>query len=285
MRKLLPLFTITLLSVCTACGHLGQNATATWMTIMRRLGLTTSQATLVDLSQYEIARIGAETKNVQGIYFSDFVEINNPNHIRTAGMFRHTADTLLGDKMMPLSHFNRFYGIEDGRIKAGRLDQFADSTIVLPVRNRDCGYISRIELRRNPKSHGWLYVRNPFRALRYRFPLVSYYPPGTEIVMYGTDGDVVEDSTVFAALNGKIFLVDSLGNAVFINNLPGYDDFMLEQLNAVLAKHPMGTVLVDNGRYAKFMLSRANYHKYAVQDLYRPDSCLFVVGSLVKVAR
>ena len=271
---------IAALVACTACGHLGQNATAVWMTVMRHMGLTTSPVALVDMTEYEIVRVGPETEGVRGIYFSDFVEKENSNHIRPAAGFRHTADTLLGDKRMPLSHFSRFYGIEDGRIKAGPLELFADSTVVLPVRNKDYGYISRIELGRRPDNHGWIMVRNPFRALKNGLPLISYYPPDTEVIVYDTDGKPMYEPTVHAALNGKVFLADSLGNAVFINNLPGYDEFVLEELNSLLDKHPMGSVIIDNGRYSGFRLSEADYKEYVVQDLYRPDSCLFVVGSL-----
>jgi len=269
------------LASCTAAGHLGQNISAAWMTLMRHLGLTASPVALVDMTEYEIARIGPGTQNLHGIYFSDFVESKNSNHIRPAAHFRHTSDTLLGDKMMPLSHFSRFYGVENGRIKAGRLDQFADSTTVLPVRNKDCGYISRIELRRDAGQRGWFIVRNPFEAIKYQLPLVSYYPPDTGIELYGTDGELMYDPTVTAAMSGKVFLADSLGNAVFINNLPGFDETMLQQLDELLAEHPMGTVLIDNGRYSSFSLSRASYSEYLRQDLFRPDSCLFVVGSLL----
>ena len=270
----------TPLVALSACSHLGQNATAAWMTLMRRLGLTASPVTLVDLTEYRIARIGPETENVQGIYFSDFVEIENSNHIRQAGRFRHTQDTLLGDKMMPLSHFSRFYGIENGRIKSGRLDQFSDSTVVLPVRNKDFGYISKIEFGRKDGNRGWILVRNPFRALKHSLPLISYYPPDTEVKVYDVDGNIMDEPTVRDAVTGKIFLADSLGNAVFINNLPGYDELMLERLNAILEKHPMGPVIIDNGRYSRYSLSKAVYLEYVFQDLYRPDSCLFVVGSL-----
>lgn len=285
-RKNLPpalalLAAAALLASCTAFGHLGQNVSAAWMTLMRHLGLNASPVALVDMTAYEIVRVGPETENLRGIYFSDFVESKNSNHIRPAAHFRHTADTLLGDKMMPLAHFSRFYGVENGRIKAGRLDQFADSTVVLPVRNKDCGYISRIELRRDAGQRGWFIVRNPFEAIKYHLPLVSYYPPDTGIELYGTDGELMLDPTVTAAMSGKVFLADSLGNAVFINNLPSFDEPLLRQLDELLARHPMGTVLIDNGRYSRFALSRASYGEYLRQDLFRPDSCLFVVGSLL----
>ena len=275
---------VLVLCSCTPLDHLGQNLTAGWTTLVRRLGLTASPVALVDLSACEVARILPETACVQGVYFSDFVEQDHSNHIRPAARYRHTADTLLGDKRMPLSHFSRFYGVEGGMIKAGRLGLFADSTIVLPVRNRDCGYISRIEIYRHPGSRGWLYVRNPFAALKYHLPLVTYYPPDTGVAVFGRDGNRMAEPTVEAARNGKIFLADSLGHAVFINNLPGFDPALLEQLNALLEAHPMGPVLIDNGRYFRFRLTRGSYRDYVRQDLYRPDSCLFVVGSLQQFA-
>ncbi len=284
MKRLVPLVvlaSVLLLASCSAFERLKQNTGAAWLTVMRRLGLTSSPVALVDLSEYEIARIGPETGGVRGIYFSDFVEKENSNHIRPAARFRHSSDTLIGDKMMPLSHFSRFYGIEAGKAKAGRLDQFADGTVVLPVRNKDYGYISKINLRRDIGRRGWLYVRNPFQALKYGLPLVSYYPPDTGIEVYGTDGGLIDEPTVHNARGGKLFLADSLGHAVFINNLPGFDNALLEQLNELLAAHPMGPVIIDNGRYFQFSLSGADYGKYVQQDLYRPDSCLFVVGSLL----
>lgn len=281
LRVAAVLAAAALLASCTAFGHLGQNLSAVWITLMRHLGLNASPVALVDMTEYEIVRVGPDTENLRGIYFSDFVEHENSNHIRPAARFRHTADTLLGDKRMPLSHFSRFYGVEGGRIKAGRLNQFADSTIVLPVRNRDYGYISRIELRRDKSDRGWFIVRNPFEAIKYQLPLISYYPPDTGIELYGTDGELMYDPTVTAAMSGKIFLADSLGNAVFINNLPNFDQILLDRLNAMMAEHPMCPVIIDNGRYYRFSLTRASYSEYMRQDLYRPDSCLFVVGSLL----
>ena len=66
--------------------------------------------------------------------------------------------------------------------------------------------------------------------------------------------------------------------------LPGFDPALLEQLNALLEAHPMGPVLIDNGRYFRFRLTRGSYRDYVRQDLYRPDSSLFVVGSLQQFA-
>lgn len=354
----LPLVAAALLAllpgVTVSCsdGILGQNIGAAWLSVRRHLGLTATGTAFVDLSEEKIARIGPGTEGVKGIYFSDFVEKRRNNHIRRAADFRETADTLLTDLDIPLSHISRYYGIEDGRIKAGRLDQFADSTVVLPVRNRDYGYISRIELVRDARRRGWLYVRNPlliikerrqmrkdlrtrigqgqqayivarqrfslpedydaaltvlsklpgreadslFRvmydgalaedalkpaAVREQLPFWSWYPPETGVVLYDTQGQPMEEPTVADAVGGKIFLADSLGNAAFVSRLIDFDEKFLDELNALLARHPMGPVIIDNGRYYRFDIEKGSYREYIRQDLYRPDSCLFVVGSLL----
>lgn len=270
---------------------------------------------MVDLSELKIARIGPDTEGVDGIYFSDFVEEKNSNHIRPAARFRHTADTLLGDKMMPLSNFSRFYGIENGHIKAGRLDQFSDSTIVLPVRNSDCQCIGRITAEEYGGLSKKLYFRpliqtlrdrkelstellrqieevgNADRKARYRlngayirrqYPLLTFYPGGVKVTAYAPDGSVVNSQTITDGAPGKLFLADSLGNAVFINRLKFLPPEDIERLNALLAAHPMCPVLIDNGRYYQYSLKKGSYREYIRQDLFHPDSCHFVVGSIAR---
>lgn len=343
---------LLLAGVSVSCGDgtLGQNVGAAWLTVRRHLGLTSTGTALVDLTEEKMARIGPRTEGVKGIYFSDFVEKRRNNHIRPAAGFRNTTDTLLTDLDIPLSHISRYYGIEGGRIKAGRLEQFADSTVVLPVRNRDYGYISRIELIRDARRRGWLYVRNPLQIIKERrqmrrdlraqiaegqraysdarrvltlpedydeamtalskqpgvdslfekmyygalavdalkpanireqLPFWSWYLPETGVVVYDMQGQPMEEPTVMDAVGGKVFLADSLGNAAFVSRLIDFDDALLEELNALLARHPMGPVIIDNGRYYRFYIKEGSYREYIRQDLYRPDSCLFVVGSLL----
>lgn len=312
-RPFLFLISVLCMVSCTAFEHLEQDVAAVRLTLQRKIGFGGTQPVLVDLSKLEIARIGPSTERVDGIYFSDFVEQKNSNHIRPAARFRHTADTLLGDKMMPLSHFSRFYGIENGRIKTGRLDQFSDSTIVLPVRNCDCQYISRIEteeygglskklyfrpliqtlkdrkelsteLLRQVKEGGYSDKKARYRLngsyIRRQYPLLTYYPGGVKVTVYAPDGSVVNSQTITDGAPGKIFLADSLGNAVFINRLKFLLPEDIERLNAILAAHPLCPVLIDNGRYYQYSVKNGSYREYIRQDLFHPDSCHFVVGSI-----
>lgn len=103
-------------------------------------------AVLLDLSGETLTRVGPDTEGVKGIYFSEFVEERNPNQIRPAAGFRNTADSLITDKEIPLSKISRFYGIEDGKLKIGGLDNFRDSTVVIPVRNRNYGAVADIDI-------------------------------------------------------------------------------------------------------------------------------------------
>ena len=313
MRHVRPIWifaaVLLLAGSCESAGRLRQNVHAGGLTLLRRLGFGGMPPALVDLSAEEMVRIGPDTPDVKGIYFSDFVEVENSNHIRPAAAFRCTADTILTDQRFPLSSVTRFYGVEDGRCKAGRLDQFRDSTIVLPVRNPDQGYISAIHVTQELGFWERIYIRPPFEvwkarrelrqelrqleeegevppgsssraSVRRQLPIVSAYPGGVRVEVIGPDGLPVASPTIQDAVGGKVFLSDSLGHAVFINRINGLGPSELQQLNTLLAAHPMGPVIIDNGRYARYALEKGSYRDYVWQDLARPDSCLFVVGSL-----
>jgi len=355
---------LVLAFLLTSCSgsHLGQDINAVFLSFTRRIGFGNTPPALVDLCEQKVARITAETQNVQGIYVSDFVETINSNHIRTASQFKGTADSILTDKMIPLSAISRFYGVEDGKVKVGRLDQFKDETIVLPVRNKNHGYISLIVGPEGEERRNKLYFRPLFRTIRARnelkgelrgevregkeaflkarrlvplpqdykkatdslycllytaeaahpslesdtlrslyrtmllgsiarkklspksirkyLPLVSPYPAVGHYKFYDADGRPVEEETLSNAIDGKIFMADSLGHGVFINRLKDFSDKEMDELNRLLGEHPMCPILIDNGRYARFYLEEGSYQEYISQDLYHPDDRLYVIGSI-----
>ena len=141
--------------------RLSQNISASWRAVLRRVGLDKVNPVFVDLSREEMSRIGPETRGVKGIYFSDFVEEKNSNQIRQAKEFRKTADTVLTDRKIPLSRISRFYGVEDGKIKVGSLNCFKDSTVVVPVRNKNFGAIAGIEVNGHRSWWERLHIYSP----------------------------------------------------------------------------------------------------------------------------
>lgn len=102
-----------------------------------------SAGEVIDLSDKKVSRITPDTKNLTAIYGNEFVE-NNTNNIRTRKQFEETTDTLIGDKKIPLSKISTFYGIEDGKLKAGNLSTFDENTTVVPNRAKNIGKVKKI---------------------------------------------------------------------------------------------------------------------------------------------
>ena len=69
------------------------------------------------------------------IYGNFFSESKNPNTVGTPDSFY--SGQLLGDRNIPLSNFNRFVGIENGRIRVGDRSVFGKDTLITPVVNKD----------------------------------------------------------------------------------------------------------------------------------------------------
>lgn len=99
--------------------------------------------TFIDLSNKNVSRIKSNTKGVKTILTNEFVE-RNKNTIRKKKDFINTVDTLLGDKKIPLSKISTYYGIENGKLKAGPLNIFNDETIVVPNRAKYIGKIKEV---------------------------------------------------------------------------------------------------------------------------------------------
>ena len=94
-----------------------------------------------DLSNKNVQRVTEDNQNgIDYILGNDFQE-DNQNDIRRKADFLNTSDTLLGDRKIPLSAISTYYGIEDGKLKAGTLDDFDDNTTVVPNRAKNIGKI------------------------------------------------------------------------------------------------------------------------------------------------
>lgn len=98
---------------------------------------------VIDLSDKKLSRIRPETKDATAIYGNEFVE-NNANNIRTRKDFENTVDTLIGDHKIPLRNISTFYGIEEGKLKAGNINTFKTSTVVVPNRAKNIGRVKEI---------------------------------------------------------------------------------------------------------------------------------------------
>lgn len=108
-------------------------------------------ATIIRLNNKKVSRITPNTNNAESILFNDFVE-NNPNNIRKAKDFKNTSDVLIGDKKIPLNKISYYYGIENDKLKVGDINNFNDTTTIIPVRNKNIGKIKKIIVDKAPND-------------------------------------------------------------------------------------------------------------------------------------
>lgn len=89
----------------------------------------------VDLSKNAYASTGETPKDATSALTSEFMEMENPSVFTAAKWKTLPSDYMLRDwKDMPLGDISLFYGVEDGTLKIMPLDQFRDSTTIVPVR-------------------------------------------------------------------------------------------------------------------------------------------------------
>lgn len=180
------------------------------------------QSYFMDLSDKNVSRITSDTKNVNSILFNDFYE-HTPGSFGPARIFKN-ADTsyTIGDNNIPISNISTYYGIEDGKLKAGDLSIFNDDTTVIPNRFKTRGKIKKF-LNTNE------YINESGDTIsmdRYSMPKIAFADPN--------------------------------GNAAFVSNLKDN----LDKVNEYLSKHPSYPLYLDNGRYSAFQLKDINYNVY-----------------------
>ena len=151
------------------------------------------------------------------ILYNDFVE-NNSNNVRKARDFKHTTDTLIGDRKIPLSNLPLFQGVVNNKLVVDSLRNFNDDTIVVPVRSQNKGKIKKLL----PKRHNWV-------------PAVTT----TNDTIFIKDTDMMN----------KVVLGDENGDSYFIEHISALRNDQIEGLNQILSKNPKYYVLPDNGRY------------------------------------
>lgn len=259
--------------------------------------------TFIDLSNKNVSRINSNTKGVKTILTNEFVEGDNRNTIRKKRDYVNTQDTLLGDRNIPLSKISTFYGVEDGKLKAGPISQFKDETVIVPNRAKNIGKIKKIMLDEDKykerldellnytnKNFGYKpgliqklipWLNDPRitlianRGLRgYRIlkeaerDVRNWVPP--KVVT--EKGDTIDLPNLNAT--PKILFANEQGNAAFVANLSNQEN--LKKLNDFLSRNPAYPVMVDNGRYSVYMDMAPNAQIYS--GLNSPDD-MYIVGT------
>lgn len=260
----------------------------------------TGDGTFIDLSNKNVSRIKGDTKNVSTILTNDFIEKRH-NTVRKKKDFVNTRDTLLGDKRIPLSKISTYYGIENGKLKAGDLSIFNDETIIVPNRTKSTGRLKKI-LVHNRKGDRWYAkwltdedekVINEYNKSK-GYSANSRFKKQPSTVLKHIEGKnaidrvlndykkgITEqgDTITLPDLNDspKILFADEFGNSSFVSNL--HNPKNLERLNAFLAEHPSYPVMVDNGRYSNYIDNNPVLGEYS--GLANPND-MFILGTINK---
>lgn len=262
-----------------------------------------SDGTFIDLSNKNVSRINSNTKGVKTILTNEFVEGDNRNTIRKKRDYVNTQDTLLGDRNIPLSKISTFYGVEDGKLKAGPISQFKDETVIVPNRAKNIGKIKKIMLDEDKykerldellnctnKNFGYKpgliqklipWLNDPritlianrglrgYRILKEAERDVRNWVPPKVIT---EKGDTIDLPNLNAT--PKILFANEQGNAAFVANLSNQEN--LKKLNDFLSRNPAYPVMVDNGRYSVYMDTAPNAQIYS--GLNSPDD-MYIVGT------
>ena len=85
-------------------------------------------------------RVTPETEQ-RGTLFNEFVESEENPTVRTAEWYKLNQDQSVGDRNIPVNNFTYYGGLENGAFKVQSLDQFNDTTTVIPARNLKRGVV------------------------------------------------------------------------------------------------------------------------------------------------
>lgn len=238
------------------------------------LSSSSKKPVAIDLANKEVKQVQNQ-RLASAVLGNEFVEHKN-NTIRRARDYKVTKDTLLGDRNIKLSNISQFAGIENGKLKIGRLENFNDTTTIIPVRNKNIGRVTKIikEKETYPdynkmvdekfpqiRSFKWIFM-SPKKRKEYRNKKINYYnqlvrskapsPYNNERVLLKAINEKGDTITLDNTFKHKMIFGDEAGNSIFINKLS--DDKIRDILNRRLSNTPLYPMILDNGRYSHYDL-------------------------------
>lgn len=230
--------------------------------ILNKLGINTasdSKAPSENLS-IDLSEPGSELSSVRVnqqdlpkdfniIIGGEFI-YENPNTVQTADFYTKNPDFKVGDKAFRAAESNAFYGIEDGKLKAGKPEEFKPETIIVPT----------IPANKNdftPIKQAGLSENGEVRLI-----------DANDQPIYQTAGS-----------SGKLLLYSpNTGKSYFVYNSGNDLKDVVLKINNIIAKDPdVRSVTIDNGRYDHYVenkegLTKSDFEKYYEADLQNPGS-------------
>lgn len=270
----------------------------------------------IDLSNDNVSRITSDTKNINSILANEFVE-NNNNTIRKKKDFINTNDTLLGDRKIPLSNISTYYGIENGKLKAGPISIFNDTTTIIPNRIKRLGKIKKLLLVDPQEQKKYNEQQNKIiddyvKRHNYKPSFFDYIqsgiffkkPTSSKILISNEGREALNRVVNENIASGKLKLlfdkvITENGDTININKTDfnaspkvlfadenGNSIFVsmlkgrnINKVNNFLSKNPAYPIMVDNGRYSSHLTNFPTVRGYA--GLGNPDT-MYILGTTRK---
>jgi hypothetical protein len=187
----------------------------------------------------------------------EFIEETN-NTVNKAQWFKDNQNTTIGDRNFSVSSVPAFYGVENGKFKAGSIDDFDPETIVVPIR-------PEFQNAYAPVVQAGVTDQNTLRLLSDR----TVAPTG------GSQDPIIYNN---APMGGKmIFYAPKTGKAWFIYNSD--PNAASEQINKLISEEgDIRYIPIDNGRYQHYMdkkdglLTEDDFKSYYSADISRPGN-------------
>jgi hypothetical protein len=192
-----------------------------------------------------------ETAEGDVIIGGEFIEGAN-NTVNKASWFNENPDASISDKNFTVRDAKGFYGVEKGKFKAGKLEDFDPETVVVPIRPFANSY--------EPVKQAGVTKDNTLR-----------------LITDPKDPDNPDSGIIYnnAAQSGKMmFYSPSNKNAWFIYNADPATTS--EQINKLIQENPdIRYVPIDNGRYEHYVdkqdgpLNENDFKEYYAADVGR----------------
>lgn len=191
----------------------------------------------------------------------EFIEDAN-NTVNKADWFKNNQDAVIGDKQFKVSSVPAYYGVEDGKFKAGSLDEFKPETVVVPIRNFQNAYTPIKEV--GVTGEGTLrFTTDPANVRK--------------TTDYLDHTNSVQDNYIYnnAPMGGKLIMYSPKDKqAWFIyNNDPAAT---ANSINELIKEHgDIRYIPIDNGRYEHYvdkkdgLLSQEDFDAYYKADVSR----------------
>lgn len=188
---------------------------------------------------------------------------------------------------MPLRNFKLFMGVDDGKLRVDSIGGFKDDAVVTPVRNKtDLTYSIKRQtasdmLNASRQEKKWKtappsgIAPEAVRDTVNKYRTLSSHPVG----FVRKDGSFVPMANM---TRDKAILVSKNGNAMFLNNVSGFNSSQDSLVNDFLKRNGGAyPVQLDNGRYSHFLEGReATYDKYMSNDLFRDPDNVWAFGEI-----